>query len=887
MGLLGALLFGAANKTAKFVRWNPATHASALNGAQDKSAGSLWSFETHATAQAQSTTEPIRAYRRVSLSTTALTSLLRQAPLEFSPNASQRRIILTLPIADGTLSRMAVVESPIMAAELAARYPEIKTYAAQGVDDPTITARFDWTPTGFHGIVLSPKGTVLIEPASVSDVENYVVYFQGDVTVGSGECGVTAEEQEAAISRNVQLKKSSRTISAVTSGTALRTYRLAVAATAEYTQAYGGGTVGGGLAAVTTTINLVNAIYEREVAIRLSLIANNDAIIFTNTATDGYTSDSTTSLIAENQAKLDSVIGTANYDIGHVFDGRILGGGSFSWQGLGTFGVVCVNGVKARGVDIFRSVSPTNLYAYYSAAHEIGHQFNATHTFNTTSGTCGGQRAPGTAYEPYNGSTIMAYRLACSPDDLRSTDTYFHNASVEQIVNFTTLSNGNSCATQTGTGNSAPNVDAGLSYTIPMGTPFTLTAAGGDIDGDAVTYAWEEFDVGTPAPPNTDDGSRPIFRSFAPVSSSLRTFPQLQDVLSGFASVGESLPTTTRTMNFRVTARDNRAGGGGVNSAATQVNVRADAGPFTVTQPASGANWPTGSVQNVLWNVANTNNAPVSCANVRITLSTDGGATFPIILADNTPNDGSEAVTIPGTPTGIARIKVEAVGNIFFNISRGFTISGSATQTLTVASINPGSGVNITVSPNDNSGLGNGVTQFTRTYNRNTMLSLTAPSSVAGNGFLKWQRDGVDFTTSLTAALILDANYTMTAVFVAPPVIITEAGTNNVAAVDSVTFLRGPFRLFNPFNFSSDQRTRIIFFTSDLGLTQPNAALLSVQASGFPLTVESVGPLSGVPGLNASYVVVRLPDGLPATDLQLTVTLGNATSNPAVLSIVP
>ena len=795
-------------------------------------------------------------------------------------------MILTLPMADGTLARMAVLESPIMAAELAARYPEIKTYAAQGVDDPAITARFDWTPKGFHGIVLSPKGTVLIEPASVSDVENYIVYFQGDVTVGSGECEVTTEQQEEAAARETQAKKTSPAISAVTSGSTLRTYRVAVAATAEYTQAYGGGTVAGGLAAVTTTMNLVNAIYERELAIRLTLITNNDAIIFTDTATDGYTTDNTGALIGENQIKLDAVIGPANYDVGHVFDGRILGGGSFSWQGLAGFNAVCASN-KARGVDIFRSVSPTNLFAYYSAAHEFGHQFGATHTFNTTSLTCGGQRSSSTAYEPYNGSTIMAYRFACSPDDLRSMDTYFHNASIEQIVNFSTLAGGNSCATQTGTGNNAPTVGAGLSYTIPMGTPFTLTASGGDIDGDAVTYAWEEFDLGTAAPPHTDDGSRPLFRSFAPVTSPSRTFPRLQDVLSGFATMGESLPTTTRTMNFRVTARDNRAGGGGVNSAGTQVNVRADAGPFTVTQPASGANWATGSVQTVLWNVANTNNAPVNCANVRITLSTDDGSTFPIVLADNTPNDGSEAVTIPGTPTPAARIKVEPVGNIFFNISRSFTITGTAAQTLTVASINPGSGVNITVSPNDNSGLGTGVTQFTRTYNRNTMVTLTAPGSVAGNSFLKWQRNGLDYTTNLTAFVSLDANYTMTAIFVAPPVIITETGTNNVAAVDSVTFVRGPFRLFNPFNFSSDQRTRIVFFTSDLGLTQPNPALLSVQASSFPLTVESVGPLSGVPGLNASYIVVKLPDGLPTTDLQLTVTIGNATSNPAILSIVP
>jgi hypothetical protein len=420
-----------------------------------------------------------------------------------------------------------------------------------------------------------------------------------------------------------------------------------------------------------------------------------------------------------------------------------------------------------------------------------------------------------------------------------------------------------------------------------MGTPFTLTASGSDPDGDALTYCWEEFDLGAASPPNTDDGTRPIFRSFAPVSSPSRTFPRLSDILSGVPTKGETLPITTRTMNFRVTARDNRSGGGGVSSAATQINVRSDAGPFTLTQPTSGANWSTGSIRTVTWNVANTNNAPVSCANVRIMLSTDGGTTFPITLASTTSNDGSEDVTVPGTPTSSARIKVEAIDNIFFNISSGFAITGSPTQTLTVASINPSSAVTIAVTPTDNAGFGNGSTQFTRTFNRNATVTLTAPNTTSGNNFLKWLRNGVDFATTVSTNVMMDADYTMTAVFAPPPQIYVETGTNNAAAVDSVTFVRGPFRLLDPYNFSGDQRTRLILFTSDLVLTQPNPALLSVQASASPLTVEAVGPISGVSGLTGSYVIVRLPNGLLTGSLQLTLTLGGVTSNTTVLSIVP
>src|SRR6185369_3020543 len=223
-------------------------------------------------------------------------------------------------------------------------------------------------------------------------------------------------------------------------------------------------------------------------------------------------------------------------------------------------------------------------------------------------------------------------------------------------------------------GNNIPTVDAGLSYNIPQSTPFMLTATGSDPDGDSLTYTWEEFDLGTPGPPNTDDGSRPIFRSFAPSTNPARSFPSMFNVLCPqCVTLGESLPVTQRTMKFRATVRDNRSGGGAASSDETTVNVVTGAGPFTVNQPGA---WNTKTQQTVTWNVANTNNAPVSCDRVRITLSRDGSA-FPIVLADNTPNDGSETITVPGTPSISARIKVEAVGNIFFNISPPFQINGA------------------------------------------------------------------------------------------------------------------------------------------------------------------------------------------------------------------
>jgi hypothetical protein len=610
------------------------------------------------------------AYRTLALDRAKLTTILSGAPLESRENAAQP-IQLTLPFADGTFQTFRVVESPIMEPALAAQFPDIKTYRGQGLDDPTATTRFDWTSEGFHAMVLSSKGTVLIEPYNAETTESYIVYFQRDVPVNSFDCEVSEEEQENAIAESKKLLTARALQPDVISDSNLRTYRLAVAATAEYTQKYGGGTVPGAFSAITTTVNLVDAIYEREVAVRLVLIANEAAIIFTDTTTDGYTSDNVSSLISENQTKLDSVIGSANYDIGHVFDGRSEAPGFFSFQGLASIGSVCRDGFKARGVSITRSVQPSSVIASYNMAHEVGHQFGATHTFNATTANCASARAPSTAYEPGTGSTIMGYRFTCGAEDLMSSDTYFHTASLEQIVNYTNLGSGSSCPVLTATGNAAPTVDAGPTYTIPQGTPFTLGALGSDANGDDLTFCWEEFDLGAASPPSTDDGSRPIFRSFAPISNPSRTFPRLSDILNGFPSFGESLPVTTRTMNFRVTARDDRFDGGGINLATTQVNVRADSGPFKVTQPAAGSNWLIGTSLTVTWDVANTNSAPVSCSSVRIFMSINGGLDFPIVLAEDTPNDGSETVSlpIPIRPSSSIRIKVAAKGNIFFNIS--------------------------------------------------------------------------------------------------------------------------------------------------------------------------------------------------------------------------
>jgi hypothetical protein len=737
--------------------------ASAVSPARQdqKSGDEIWETVDRSTLKARVESASPRAYQVVELHEDALSRALANSPMEFTGAAKSVQVVVSLPMPEGNFARFRIEESPVMEPALAAQFPEVKSYRGQGVDDTTASTRFDWGPNGFNAIVLSVNGSAFIAPYTADDKRNYISFYKEDLQEGfqPPQCEVTEAMQDLREGLARKFGPEGFAPNAFV-GATLRTYRLALATTVEYTNntTYGG-TKSSTLTKLNTIVNLINAIYEREVSIRFQLVASELSIIF-DTEPDGYTNSAVSTMLNENPTVLNATIGSGAYDIGHVFGLAAAGSSS----GVAQLAVVC-GANKGRGASVLGIALVTGNFAIDSGlvAHEWGHQFSASHTFNSISNFCGsaGQRSASTAFEPGSGSTLMAYPGTCSPENLQSnSDSYFFGGSFDQIASYSAGSGGSGCAAATATGNNPPAVSAGLDYTIPMGTPFTLTATATDPDGDSLTYSWEELDTGTASPPMTDDGTRPLFRSLPAVTSPSRNFPKLSDILNNTSTIGETLPITTRTMNFRVTARDNRAAGGGVNSDAMILNVTSASGPFVVTQPNTAVTWTGGSSQTVTWNVANTFSPPVNCALVKLSLSTDGGNTFPVVLAASTPNDGTETVVIPNISTTTARIKVEAVTSVFFDVSNtNFTVTQTGGTIQATVQTNP-TGRSFTVD-----GTTFGATQtFSWTQGSSHTIATSSPQSGATGTQYVWSNwsdgGGISHTVAPTVNASFTANFT-------------------------------------------------------------------------------------------------------------------------------
>ncbi|WP_419488834.1 reprolysin-like metallopeptidase [Chryseobacterium bernardetii] len=650
-----------------------------ITGASFAQTDRLWSQEfSKSSSETFENKLGIRNPKLFSLNINGLKNALAKAPKRLAAGEKSEAII-SFPNSDGRMESFKVRENSNFTPELAAKYPDIKSYVGQGLEDPNSTVYFSVSPLGLSSMeIYGDKSAVFIEPYA-KDLSTYVVYKKSDKNddLSKFECTVIDVAKKGVSNTSIAARPNA-------DDSTLRTFRLALSCTGEYT-AYFGGTKAQALAAMNNTMTRVNGVFEKDFAARMVLIANNDAVIYTNASTDPYSAASGMSnWNSQLQSTLTSVIGEANYDIGHLF-GASGGGGN-----AGCIGCICTNGSKGSGYTSPADAIPSgdNFDIDY-VAHEMGHQFGGNHTFSMNN------EGTGANMEPGSGSTIMGYAGITSQDVQPHSDAFFHAISIQQITNNIKAK---TCSVNTNTGNSIPTANAGLDYTIPKGTPFVLTGTGTDADGDSLTYIWEQMDnasssqTGASSAASATKASGPNFRSWTPTTVPTRYFPRMASILAGSTTTAgseitvEALSSVARTLNFRFTVRDNKAGGSGNNSDDAVITVNSTAGPFAVTSQNAATTYAGGSSQTVTWDVAGTTANGVNTANVDILWSTDNGNTWTTLLSA-TPNDGSQAVTIPNVSTTTGRIMVKGSNHIFFDVNNANI------------SVNAGSGTPDTVAP--------------------------------------------------------------------------------------------------------------------------------------------------------------------------------------------
>ncbi|MBI5541741.1 MAG: PKD domain-containing protein [Bacteroidia bacterium] len=745
----------------------------------------------------------VNYYSVYTLDLESLNEALESAPMrgEFSKG---NELFVSFPGSDGQFVTYSVVEAPIMHPDLAAKYPGIKSYAGHGVDNPAVSIRFSVSyQRGLHGMIFNEDdGTSFIDPYS-TDFTEYMVYSKKDMIrtdAADFECTMDDANGHHEDEENITTK--------ATNDKKLRKYRLALCCNAEYGNLFiGSATTDAAkraniLAQMNITMTRVNGVYEKDLSITMELIANNDIILwFGSTTTDPWSGEFNT----KTAQTIDANIGISNYDIGHNFN--TSGGGN-----AGCIACVCLGSTstqagthKGRGMT-GRSNPTGDAFDIDYVAHEMGHQFGGYHTMNTCSRSGSGS----TEVEPTSGSTIMGYAGICSYNIQANSDDYFAYVNIRDISANVQSGNSSSCAQVINISNNPPTANAGADYTIPKSTAFVLTGTGTDPDGDALTYTWEQNDPAQ-APAATAPIATwtvgPMFRSRKGTTDPKRYFPAIASIIANnLTPAYEVVPSVGRTMNFSLVTRDNKTGGGQTANDLMVVTVNGTAGPFTVSAPNTAVTWAAGSTQTVTWNVAGTTASPVSCANVDIFLSTDGGYTYPVALLTNTPNDGTETITVPNNPSTTCRVMVKGANNIFFDISNAnFTITGS-TNSITSGTISGSpfcAGVAVSV-PFTMSGsftagnvftaqLSNATGSFATPVNIGTLtsttsgtISATIPAGTAtGTGY----RIRVIASTPATTGSDNGTNLTINA-SLTPSVVVS--GNSTICAGVSTTFTAAP-----------------------------------------------------------------------------------------------
>jgi len=566
---------------------------------------------------------------------------------------------IILPLPNGSSISVKLNPSAILSDDLAEQYPDFMTYQAQQVGQPQNIGRFSISHLGLFGFFRYNNQWMLLSPRHHDDTVEYASYWYKDAPATSETVKLTADF----LLTQPQVNKSKSAQKSVAAGDTVRTYKLAISTTGEYTQTLGG-TSKNVLAELMNLVNRINQVFLVDLAIQFELIDNQDIIFFDGT-NDPYTNSDAATDIEINQNIVDQAIGSQNYDIGHLL--------GTSGGGLAFVGVVCDSDFKARGYTGLFNPQGERFYIDL-VAHELGHQLGASHSFNATnSESCAeGQRNHTSAYEPGSGSTIMSYAGICGAQDLQDdSDPYFHAISIKNIRHHVDAFSRRNCGVETDINNALPQIQlTQAAYSIPANTPFVLNATTTDADGDALTYIWEQFDNGGTLGAtnnlnqlNSDNGSNPLFRSFSPIDSAQRYFPKFNDVLKGQTSLGETYATTDRDLHFRLTVRDNK---GGVNQQDLVLNVTTTSQTFSLDTPTQ---WQGLTTQTVTWDIGDTASAPINCADVDIMLVTDLDNPIESTVLLQTPNDGQQDIRVPNVVSANARLLLRCSNNVFYALS--------------------------------------------------------------------------------------------------------------------------------------------------------------------------------------------------------------------------
>ncbi|MBC7652122.1 MAG: hypothetical protein H7101_10275, partial [Deinococcales bacterium] len=602
----------------------------------------------------------------------AMKQYLAKSPLEFSNNNNSKPVVIAVPLPDGTIETFQIFESPILSADLAKQFPDIKTYTGKSKKNGT-TIRISFTANGFDALITGAgKDAVYFQKASSDGTDNSYISYLGSKVIKpakpgtNSKCGTIGATKSAATDIAIldDVKGTFGIQNLTTTGTSLRSFKLAVSATAEYTNLKGAGNTTTAFNTIVAFVNRLVAVYRLELSVSFTLVSGTN-LVFTTPGTP-FTNNSSNALITQNQTTVDNIIGNANYDLAFVLGTSTPNSSSGGLAASSSVGVTGEKAQNATQVAVDNTFAP--VFDDQTIAHEVGHQFSMSHSFNSSIPVCT-TREPGTSVEVGSGTTIMSYGYTCS--DNSGNDDYentylpflnFHAVSYSQAVTF--IATIPTVYTST-TSNNTPPVISSITADkiIPISTPFALTGTATDANAsDVLTYSWEGTNNGTttPVPATfTNTTQPPFFRSYQPTNTAIRYYPRLSAILNGTnAARGDKLPSIGIATTHRFTVRDNATG---VNTGTVTVTVDGNSGPFLETSNLAG-NYASGTQQTITWSVNNTTAAPVSCANVSILFSTDGGQTFPFTIAASTPNDGSEFITLPSltTTTNTARIKVQA-----------------------------------------------------------------------------------------------------------------------------------------------------------------------------------------------------------------------------------